>query len=178
MELFISPAAFAISANIPITVDNAKDAPASFFPSIMDNAATAAAITPIATVITIRLPFTLFAPLVAAIIPVITKPRMVTAPTPFANPSRLIILIRMETAANAPIATENAKIVAATFAVCCPLDMLVTFTNALTNNKNPLTNTMPAKISSGFNNDTNLQTPTISNIDTEIDINKPPSFAI
>ena len=144
----------------------------------MDNAATAAAMTAIATVITIKFPFTLFAPLVAAIIPVITTPRIATAPTPFASPSRLIMLIRIDTAASAPIATENAKIVAATFAVCCPLDILVIFTKALTNNKNPLTNTTPARISSGFNNDANLQTPTINNIEIEIDINKPPSFAI
>ena len=115
---FILPEAISIMANIPITVVNANVAPANLVGSSIDRAATAPAITAIATVITTRFPTTFSAPLVAAIIAAITRPNTVTAARPFLRPSTLIILIKIETAANKPIAMENARIVPATFAVC------------------------------------------------------------
>ena len=62
---FAAGAHFSIIANDNINAERAAVEVANFFPSINDNAATAPAITAIATAITIRFPFTSFAPFVA-----------------------------------------------------------------------------------------------------------------
>ena len=178
MELFIVPDAFAIKANMPIIMDMDAVAPASFDPSIMDNAATAAAITPIATDIAIRLPFTSFAPLVAQIIAVTTPPKRPTAMIPFVNPFKSIKLRMTATPARMPIATDIANIVPATFAICCSLPIDVMEIIALTRSVKAAINIIPLVISLADKVPTSLQTPTIRINDTDIDSNKPPTFAI
>ena len=110
---FILPASLVIRANMPITTDKAAVAPASLEPSIIDKTAIAAAITPIATDITIRFPLHSLAPLVALIIPFSTNPRTVTAARPFAKLLTLRRLIITQIPAIIPIAIDIARIVAA-----------------------------------------------------------------
>ena len=62
---FAAGAHFSIIANDNINAERAAVEVANFFPSINDKAATAPAITAIATAMTIRFPFTSFAPFVA-----------------------------------------------------------------------------------------------------------------
>ena len=178
MALPIVPDAFAIRANIPITIDKAALTPINFDPSINDNAAIAPAITPIATVMTIKLPFTSLAPFVAQIIAVITAPSIPTAVTPFANPAKSIKLKATDTAAKTPIATDITKIVPATLAICLSFPIVMILTNALVKIINAPIKATPLIISSADNVPTSLQTPTISIRDVDIANNIPPSFAI
>ena len=119
-DAFAPFATAVITANIPISIDIAIVAPASFLGSIIDNPATAAAIIPIATVMTINSLFIFLARLVAYIINDMIVPRIVTAVTPFTSPSILIKLNIIATPAIIPIAIENAKIVAAIFGTSGP----------------------------------------------------------
>ena len=100
---------------MPITIDKAITAPASLVGSIMESAATAAAIIPIATVMTIRFPLQFLASFVACIINAITEPRIPTAITPFASPAKSIKLSRIATPARIAMEADIAKIVTAIF---------------------------------------------------------------
>ena len=158
----------AIRANIPIKVERANVAPASLDPSINDNAATAPAITVIATTITIRLPFTSLAPCVAFIMPIMKALNIPTAVRPFIKPPTSIRLIAIDTAAKIPIATAIDNIVADTLAIFCSFPIFVTATNAFISTTKAATNIPPLAISSGDNIPTSLQTPTISIMATDI----------
>ena len=170
-------ASFSIKANIPITIDNATVAGISLLPSIMESAATAPAMTAIASVITTKLPTTLLAPFKAFVMAAIVRPSIVTAPTPFAKPSQVIILMSTETAASIPIAMENANIVPATFAIFCSLPILSISTIALMSTPNATTKIPPFIISSGVSLPTSLHTPTMSKSDVEIASSIPPILA-
>ena len=82
------------------------------------------------------------------------------------------------TPASTPIATERARIIADTFAICCSLLTFITATNRPTNTVKPRTNAAPFNISVGDNMPTNLHTPTINIIENDIDNSNPPSLAI
>ena len=163
-------------ANIPIKVEIANVAPASLDPSINDNAATAPAITVIATTITIRLPFTSLAPCVAFIMPIMKALNIPTAVRPFIKPPTSIRLIAIDTAAKIPIATAIDNIVADTLAIFCSFPIFVTATNAFISTTKAATNIPPLTISSGDNIPTSLHTPTIKAIEIDIDNNNPPSL--
>ena len=117
---FADPAALAIRANIPISIDNAIVADANFEVSINDRAATAAVITAIAMAITIKFPLHSEAPLVATIINAMNDDKYPTAIIPLANPFRSIILSNIATPANIPIETDIANIVPAIFGASLP----------------------------------------------------------
>ena len=112
-EDLAEPATFVITANMPINNERAATDIISFLVSIRDKAATAATMTPIATVMTIRFPLQSLAPLVATIIRAIIAPSIPTATIPLASPLRSIRLNTIETPANIPIAIDNANIVPA-----------------------------------------------------------------
>ena len=124
--------AFSTRANIPIRTESAIVAPANLLPSIIDNAATATAITPIAIVIAIMLPLQSSAPLVAHIIKDITDPSIVTAIIPLAKPLVSIRLNSIATPARIPIATDNATIVIAIFGASEPSILTTRVNKAIT----------------------------------------------
>ena len=138
-----------MSANIPISAPKHAVAMASLIESIKDNAATAAAITPIATAIAITFPFTSFAPCVALIILVMIMPRTATAITPFASCSVSTRPSRTDIPARSPIATDTASSVPASFTVSPPLDVILI--RADKNAKKTPANLAPFIISSGLN---------------------------
>ena len=142
---------FSINAKATIKDVNEAVAPANFLESIKHNAATAPAISAIATVIAVRLALQSFAPLVAQIIAVITAPRADTAATPLTRAFVSTSPNNTDTTASAPIAIEMANMVAVTLAVCSVLEIVVTLTNAATNTKNPAANSAPFIISAGDN---------------------------
>ena len=86
--------------------------------SINDKAATATAIIAIATAIANILPLTSLAPSVAIIITANNTPRIVTAATPCFSALILIKPSNTHTPAIMDIATDAAKTVPATFAIC------------------------------------------------------------
>ena len=171
------PEALAIKANMPINIPNAAVAPANLVGSMNDKAATATAITAIATDIAMRLPLTSCASRVAVIINAKIAPRIPTAITPLAKAPSSIKLSNTHTPAIIPMATDMANIVPATLAICSSFPIFVIDTMALTNIRNASANPAPFSISSPDNLLTSLQTPTIKAMDNEIDSNKPPSLA-
>ena len=130
--LFTLDAAFVIRANIPITIDKAATAPARLAGSIIESAATAAAIIPIATVMTIKFPLQFLASFVACIINAITEPRIPIAITPFANPAKSIKLSKIAIPARIAMETDIAKIVAAIFGASFPSFLTIEVSNAIT----------------------------------------------
>ena len=108
---FAEPAAFDINANMPISIPIATVAPVNFEGSINDRAATAAAITPIATVMTMRLPLQLFTFLVATIINASMALKIPTAVIPFARFSIGIVPNTIATPAKTAIEIDTHKIV-------------------------------------------------------------------
>ena len=139
---------------------------------------TAAAITPIATAIAIILPLTSAAPLVERINPIMSTPKRPTAATPLVKLPRLIIPRRMHTPARIPIAIDTAKMVPDTFAISCSLLTFNTWTKAATKTTNPTAKKAPFTMSFSLRSPASLHTPTISIIDTDIDINNPLICAI
>ena len=170
-------AAKVIRANIPMSIDNAAVAPTSFFGSIIDKPATAAAIKPIATVRTINSPLQFVANLVTAIIIDINIESIPIAAIPFASPLKSIRLNRIATPANMPIATDIASIVIAIFGTSGPTILTIAHNPAIIPVKARIA-APPFTISSTDSIPTSLHTPTMSNMDTDTDKSKPPSFAI
>ena len=165
-------------ANIPMRDPKHAVAMASFVESIMDKAATAAAITPIATAIAMTLPLTSLAPLVAQIIAVMIAPSKVTARTPFANclvstrPSNTAIPARI------PIATDTASTVPASFTVSpVPLSVVIFF-RAFMNRRKAPANAIAFTISPILSCPASFATPTIISIDADTDNNNLPRPSI
>ena len=142
-------AIFSTKANIPITIDKASVAAASFPVSINDNAAIEAAINPIATVIAIMLPLQSCAPFVAYIIAVIIADNRPTAVMPFASPPRSIRLRIMATPAKIPIDKDIASKVAATPLRLFPPASRVAAIRPVTIPPNKVMHTTPLAISLG-----------------------------
>ena len=111
---------FSISANIPITRARQSVAGINLFGSIADNPATANAITPIATVNTIRFLYTLLAPFVAAIINAIIPPSIATATMPLARLAIGINPSSTATPAKIAIAIDRPTIIFAAASVLLP----------------------------------------------------------
>ena len=129
-------------ANIPIRAPKHVVATASLVESIIDKAATAAAITPIATAIAMIFPFTSFAPLVAQTIAVIIAPSKVTARTPFINCLVSIRPSNTDIPARIPIATDTAIKVPANLTVSpVPLSVVIFFKAFMKRRKAPANNT-------------------------------------
>ena len=101
------------SENIPIRAERLAVATASLAGSINDSAATAAAIRPIATTSTIRVPLTLVTPRQAAAIRATIEDNIATAVTPLARFSIFMKPSIAATSANIPTAAANAMIVTA-----------------------------------------------------------------
>ena len=136
---FTVGAAFSIRANIPISILRAATAPANLEPSINERAATATAITPIATAIAIMLPMQFWTPLAACIIRAITDERMPTAITPLAKAAKSIHPSIIATPANIAIAADIAMIVAEILPVSLPTNLQTNANPATTPAKNQIT---------------------------------------
>ena len=167
-----------IITNINITIDSAAVAGKSFCHSINDNAATAAAITPIATAIAIIEPLQSSAPSVAAIIPDMNIAKTATAATPFASAGSDIIPSIIDTAAKIATDTLNASNVAPILTISVPLAYLLIATIARTNPANATMNNVPFPIAARLNLPTSCMVIASNNSEAEIDnIIFPKSFA-
>ena len=81
---------------------------------------------------TIKFPLQFLASFVACIINAITEPRIPTAITPFASPTRSIKLSKIATPARIDMETDIAKIVAAIFGASFPSFLTIEVSNAIT----------------------------------------------
>ena len=166
-----------IIANIPINVERHIVAPASFFVSRKDNKATAPAITAIADDMTIRFFIQSLAPRVAHIIAVSIVDNKPTTTNPLARLATSIILIRTQTPAIIPIATDIPINVPAIFPASGPA-FLTALIIATINAPKATTAAVPFAISLAESIPTSFITPTISAIDIETDKRRPPTFAM
>ena len=139
-------APYSTIANMAITADSAKVAGKSFCHSINDNAATAAAITPIATAIAIIEPLQSSAPSVAVIIPDMNVAKNPIATIPFASAPSDIIPNNIHTPAIIAKETLNATSVSPTFAICLSPYFDNTLTIQVTNTPKAIMKTIPAPI--------------------------------
>ena len=114
-----------------MTIERAAVALAKGPGSINDKAATAAAMIPTATVMTIRLPFTSSAPLVATIIRAIKVLSIPTATIPFARPAISRRLRIATTPARIPTETDIARRVAESPAVSGPASFVIIVSSAM-----------------------------------------------
>ena len=166
-----------IIANILINVERHIVAPASFFVSRKDNKATAPAITAIADDMTIRFFIQSLAPRVAHIIAVSIVDNKPTTTNPLARLATSIILIRTQTPAIIPIATDIPINVPAIFPASGPA-FLTALIIATINAPKATTAAVPFAISLAESIPTSFITPTISAIDIETDKRRPPTFAM
>ena len=129
-------------------MDNAIAAGKSFVGSIIDNTATDAAITPIATAIAIIVPLQFSTSRAVSTIPAITNPSIDTAMTPLANPGKSIIPSSMATPARIAIETDIANSVAAILGESLPI-IPTTKARAATITANSLIALNPCSIAAG-----------------------------
>ena len=133
IALDAAPATFIIPVNINIKIPSAPTAPVNLEGSINDSATTAAAITPIATVIAIKLPLQSFAFAVALIISDIIKDRTPIAIIPGIISLNLIKLSNNAMPARIPIASDIASNVAAIFGASLPANLLIAVSSRIIN---------------------------------------------
>ena len=177
MDPFADPADFVMSANIAIIMLSDVTAPARRLGSISDNIASAPTITPMATVITIRLPTHFCAPLVATIINARIALKAPTAAIPLTKSSVFTMLSNTAIPAIIPIAVDIATSVDAILGASGPMPF-TDFINAFISTPNKTITDTPLMSSPTDIRLMSATTPTNKAMAKDMETSKPPSLTI